>query len=94
MRESPTPSGDNVGYGLGTDAKGEPVPVLEYEAATAVKNLLDTLPGMAWDKKAAVAMVAAILIIGEEPSLKGRRGSVINAMTAEFRRRCQAYLPL
>jgi hypothetical protein len=71
-----------------------PTPSLEYEAAAAVKSLLDEMPGVPFDKKAAIAMVAAVLIVGEEPSIKANRGKVINVMTAEFRAMLQRYLPL
>lgn len=104
-RTSPTPSGDNVGYGLPGLSMPEPIfnlkdlegmegkdPAVEYRAALAVKVILDKLPGLPFDKRAAIAMVAAVLILNDEPSVKARRGKVINVMTDTFRAMLQAYL--
>ena len=50
------------------DLTGVKSPTFEYEAAQAVKALLDGLD-LPSDKKAAVAMVAAVLLVGEMPGI-------------------------
>lgn len=75
------------------DLTGVKSPTFEYEAAQAVKAMLDGLDGLTPDKKAAVAMVAAVLLVGDMPGITAKRGKVVNVMTAEFRRMLQSYLP-
>lgn len=45
------------------------------------------------EQQAAVALNAATSIVRDMPGVRENRGRVINAMTAEFRKRLQMYLP-
>jgi hypothetical protein len=67
-------------------------PAEEYKAAMVLKEKLQEL-AIPFDKQAAIAMVAAVLLVGETPGIQAKRGKVINVMTAEFRRMLQSYLP-
>lgn len=73
-------SRDPVGIALGT-------------TAMALKAELDAM-GLPWEAKAGILMIAAVMVVGEAPDVKARRGKVINAMTEEMRKKLQAFLPL
>lgn len=50
--------------------------------------------GLSAEAQTAVALNAAVALVAEVPGVAGQRGKVINAMTEEFRKRLQLYLPL
>lgn len=74
-------------------AKSTAVASPEYVAALGIKRALDAT-GFTWEHKAGIAMMVAVLIVGEAPNLKARRGKVINAVSDEMRQKLRAYLPL
>lgn len=74
---------------IATDPVGQALGLTAME----MKRALDTLP-LTWEQKAGVAMIVAVMVVGEAPNLKARRGKVINHMTEEMRAKLQAFLPL
>lgn len=50
--------------------------------------------GLSAEAQTAVALNAAVSLVRDVPGVAGKRGEVINAMTTEFRKRLQLYLPL
>lgn len=75
------------------EAKSTVIASPEYIAAMGIKRALDA-SGLSWEHKAGVAMMVAVLIVGEAPNIKARRGKVINAVSEEMRQKLRAYLPL
>ena len=64
----------------------------EKRALVAVTAILQTSP-LTLEAQAAVALNVATSIVAKMPGARENRGKVINAMTTEFRKRLQAYLP-
>lgn len=53
----------------------------------------DTAP-LTWEEKVAVLQLASVKVLIAEAPISGRRGKVIQAATADYARKLQAYLPL
>jgi hypothetical protein len=62
-------------------------------ALSRVHALLKAAP-LTDEERAAVALNAAVMLVGDMPGISAARGKVINAMCDEFRKRLQGMLPL
>ncbi len=54
--------------------------------------VFETMP-LTWEEKVSALILVAVKVLAKEAPIKGRRGAVIKAVTNDFHRKLQSFLP-